>query len=179
MPSVPTIRTFVAGEVVLAGYFNNNIGAPLAYLLAPPIFQGRQTSAQAALTTGVFTAILFDTEDIDSANGHSTSSNTSRYNAQYTGWYQQSGGMTFAANATGRRLNRTVVNTSTVIAGSLSGIPGNASLIGYALRPVDIFLNGGFDFVETFGFQDSGAGLAPFVANPEYQPSFNLKWISN
>lgn len=177
MTAVPAIRTFVSGEVVLASYFNININGPLSFLLAKPIFQGRQTSAQ-TLTTGTFTAITFDAEDVDSANGHSTSSNTSRYTAQYAGWYFQSGGMTYAANATGRRINRTLVNGSSVISGSLSGIAGNASLIGYALRGTKIFLNVN-DYVETFGFQDSGGNLATFVSNAEYQPTFGMDWMSN
>jgi hypothetical protein len=178
MPSVPITRVFVAGEVVLASYFNNYISSPVNFLLAPPIFQGRQTVAQPALATGAFTVILFDTEDVDSANGHSTSANTGRYTAQYTGWYRASGGMTFAANATGRRLNRFIVNTSTVVAGSLSGNAGNASLIGYSLRPTLVFLNQ-TDYLETSAFQDSGVSLAPFVANPEYQPSFNVQFVSS
>jgi len=177
MPSVPITRVFVAGEVVLAGYFNTYISGPVNFRRSPPIFQGRQTTAQTALTTATFTAILFDTEDVDSANGHSTSSNTSRYTAQYTGWYRAGGGMAFAGNATGRRLSRFIVNTSTVVAGSLSGNPGNAAVIGYALRPTLVFLNQ-TDFLETFGFQDSGSGLQPFVTNPEYQPSFNVEFIS-
>lgn len=176
MPTVPATRTFVAGEVVLASYFNTYINGPIGYLLAPPIFQGRQTSSQ-TLTTGTFTAVTFDAEDVDSAGGHSTSSNTSRYTAQYAGWYQGGGGCAFAANATGRRMSRFAVN-GTTLNGSMAGIPANAATIPYALRPTFIFLNLS-DYMEQSAFQDSGGNLGTFITNGEYQPTMNARFISN
>src|SRR5512138_1061185 len=58
MTAVPVTRTFVAGEVVLASYFNTNINGPINFLLAPPLLRCRQTTLQ-TLTTGVVAALTF------------------------------------------------------------------------------------------------------------------------
>ena len=176
MAAVPSTRVWVAGEVVTDAFMNNNVSAVLNYLLAPPIFKGIQTVAQ-TITTGTFTAVTYDAEVVDSAGGHSTVTNTSRYTAVYAGWYRKGGGSTFAANATGRRIHRLGVNASTM-AGSASSVPANASILPWAFRNDRIFLNVS-DFVEDFLFQDSGGNLATFVSNAEYEGTMTLDWASN
>jgi hypothetical protein len=173
----PAPRTWVTGEVVTASEMNTNISDVLTFLLAPPIFKGYQTVAQ-TLTSGTFTAVLLDSEVVDSSGMHSTVSNTSRATAVYPGWYDKGGGCTFAANATGRRLNRVVINNATVVPASLSGIPANAAAIGWAYRSDFAYLNVG-EYVEDQIFQDSGGNLATFVTNTEYDPSMTLRWCSN
>ena len=176
MTAVPSTRVWVAGEVVTDAFMNNNLSAPLNYLLAPPIFKGLQTSAQ-TITTATFTAVTYDSEVVDSAGGHSTVTNTSRYTAVYGGWYRKGGGGAFASNATGRRLHRINVNSST-LAGTASGVPANAAVIPWAFRNDRIFLNVG-DFAEDMILQDSGGNLATFVTNSEYQCTMTLDWASN
>lgn len=173
MATVPTVPTF--GPNIAPATALGQLADAVRFSLAPPHAVLRQTSAQ-TIGTGSFTALNFDTEDVDSVNGHD-SGLPSRYTAVYPGWYQVSGGATFASSATGRRLARVGVNGA-LVAGSESGVPGNASVIGFAFRATEVYLAIG-DYVEVFVFQDSGGNLATFVANAEFQCSMAVRWVSN
>src|SRR6266496_1428791 len=127
--SVPVLHTFVVGEVATASNIDNNTVTAVGFLLAPPRVQLRQTVVQ-SLANNTHPAITFDTEDIDSDNAHSTVTNTSRVTPVTTGWWRCSGAVGYAGNAL--------------------GIPAVTR---------DIFVNGTTDFIELFGFQDSGAAL--------------------
>lgn len=176
MATVPVTRTWVAGEVVTAAHFNTNIRDVLQFLLAPPIFRGRQTSAQSiANITSV--AITLDTEDFDTAGGHSTVSNTSRYTAVYPGYYQHSGGLSYSSDATGTRAaewgkNGTLINGGSAL---LSAVNGNSTRL--ATRTDYTFLNVG-DYLELFAFQNRGSALNTAVTNQE-QSTMAVKWESN
>lgn len=176
MATVPVTRTWVAGEVVLASHFNTNIRDVLQYLLAPPIFEGRQIVAQ-SFTTAVAAGITMTAEDIDSSGMHSTVSNTDRVTAVYPGWYEGGGGNSFASNATGARgsqwsVNGTVVNGSRNIGPTLSG----AAWAG-AARVKKMFCNVN-DIMRLEGLQTSGGNLNSDVT-AELQPNVSIKWISN
>lgn len=176
MATVPVTRTWVAGEVVTAAHFNTNIRDVLQYLLAPPTFRGRQTSAQ-TLTTSTLTAILLDTEDVDSAGGHSTVTNTSRYTAVYPGWYSYGGSVAFATDNVGNRLTEAAKNGTAVNGSrrSQAAISANATCVD--IHPDVQFLNVG-DYLEPFGFHSKGSNLNTAVAAQE-QSSFIVKWESN
>jgi hypothetical protein len=147
----------------------------VAFLRTPPIAELRQTSAQ-TLSNATSTALLFDTEDVDSAAGHSTSSNTSRYTAVYDGWYQLSGGAGFAANTTGVRLLLWQVNgTSLPQGGAIIGAT-SALVARVAARTVHAYLNVG-DYVELSAYQSSGGNLAMSVSVGD-QPSMSVRWVS-
>lgn len=129
-----------------------------------PVARSRQTSTQ-TLTTGVYGAVTMTTEDFDSHSGHSTSSNTSRYTVQ-TGWagiYQLSGGVAFAANATGTRGSRWSKNGTALSASSTQFAntgAGTACRIPADTISVDLAVG---DYVELEAFQDSGGNLATFA----------------
>jgi len=176
MATVPSTRTWVAGEVVTDTYMNTTIRDVDNFLLARPIFKGRQTVAQ-SIPNNTFTAATLDAEDVDSAGGHSTSVNTSRYTAVYAGWHEKGGGCTFASNAATRRLARPSIN-GTVVPGSMSGMVGIANIVSFAYRPDRIFLNVS-DYVEDLIFQDTGGAINTFVGPAEYGPSMTLTWASN
>jgi len=176
MPTVPLTRTAVAGEVVLASHFNSHIRDVLNYLLAVPIFKGRQTVTQ-SIPNNAHTALLIDAEDEDSVGGHSTVSATSRYVLQYPGWYQPSGAYSFTANATGARgsyfaKNGTPINASNTLGPTVSGSAYQAPT-----RTDMVFGNIG-DYVELFVYQNSGAALLTAVTAQE-QASFIMRWIRN
>lgn len=176
MTAVPVTRTFVAGEVVLASHFNTNIRDVLNFLLNPPIFQGRQTSSQ-TFTTGVEAAVTLDVEDVDSAGGHSTVTNTSRYTAVYPGWYWPGSGTSYVANATGGRNAAYKVNGTNVNAGGVT-VPGQATLSTRVPgRGMLVFLNVG-DYIELWGYQSSGGNLGSSVTGID-QPGLTVKWVSN
>lgn len=177
MATVPVTRTSVAGEVVTAAHFNNNIRDVLAYLLAPPSLELRQTSAQ-TLTTGVAAALTYTTEDVDSSGMHSNVSNTSRATSVYPGWYRGSGGMYYANNATGVRACQWRVN-GTDISGSASGTVafGGGNDTNVVFRTKLFFLNVN-DFLEQVAFQNSGGNLNT-VASGVSQANFTAVWESN
>lgn len=177
MALVPVTRVFVAGEVVLASYFNTNIGVVLNFLLAPPIFQGRQTVAQ-TLTTGVYAGITMDAEDVDSVGGHSIVTNTSRYIAQYAGWAQVDGGAGIAANATGRRLTKLRMNGTTDLNGSGINLPATAASVAkIPFVTMKAFFNVS-DYIEPMAGQESGGNLNTAISSND-QSIFGYRWISN
>lgn len=178
MTAVPVTRSFVAGEVVLASYFNTNINGPIGWLLAPAILRVRQTSSQ-NLTSSTWGNISFDTEDVDSTGMHSTVTNTSRATAVYPGWYRFGGGVGFSSLATpaGRRGARWAVN-GTALNGSANEFQSTSTTAGaYASRPILLFLNVG-DFAENQGFFEGGGTLATGVT-AEQQSSMDCEWRSN
>ena len=176
MTATPTIHVFVAGEVATAANINL-YGTAINWRMAPPIMQIRQTAAQ-SLASGTQTALLFDTEDVDSSNMHSTVTNTSRATAVYPGWYRFCGGLPVATGATGRRGIRFMTLGTTVVPGSpVMYFPASAGQTEIASRTVLIFLNV-TDYVEAQGFQDNGGALNTVVAAPD-QASMTAEWVSN
>lgn len=176
MATVPVTRTWVAGEVVLASHFNSNIRDVFNFLLAPPIFRGRQTSAQ-SIANATSVAITLDTEDVDSAGGHSTVTNTSRYTFQYPGWCQHSGGIGYSTDATGIRAADWAKNGSFNNGGGALalGISGNPTRM--PARTDFTFFNVN-DYLELFAFQNRGSALLSAVSGVD-QSSVAIKWESN
>lgn len=176
MATVPSPRTWANRDPLSTTNLNAGVRDPALFALAPPLGRMRHTSAQ-SIPNATGTALSFGTEDVDSANGHSTSSNTSRYAAQYAGWYQLSGGVQFATNATGRRGCWWAVN-GTVVNGSEANTPGSASgNAGPAARVIHVFLSVN-DYVELCAFQDSGGSLNTAVTTSQ-QPTMEVRWVSN
>jgi hypothetical protein len=172
---IPAYRTWVAGEVVTASYLNTNIRNAGNFWLSVPVFEGVQTVAQ-SIPTGVVTAVLLDTEEVDNDNGHSTTVNTSRYASQTPGRFQISGGASYAANATGRRGVLILVN-GTQLAGSSTALPTTGALdTGVPLRTRSIYMNGATDYIELGTFQDSGAPLNTFVTGSAFS-TLSVRWV--
>lgn len=150
--------------------------AAVAYLQAPPTAELRQIVAQ-SVTTATFTAVTFTAEDVDSANEHSTSANTSRLVATYAGWRQVSGTVGWAANATGRRISAWAVNGS-FLNGGQAGNPTTAASDGeFVARTKHVYLNVG-DYVELYAYQESGGALLTEVS-ATLQSTAAVRWVSN
>jgi hypothetical protein len=119
----------------------------------------RQTVTQ-SLTNFTATDILFDVEDIDDLNAHSTVSNTGRFTAPFDGTYVFSGGIPFAANATGTRVGNWAKNGTALAASDVNALTvgaGAATRINARRYPV-VMVAG--DFVTLQGLQDSGGSLS-------------------
>jgi len=178
MTAVPSTRIFVAGEVVLASYFNTNINGPVNFLLAPPILEIRQITTGQVIATATWTSITYNTEDVDSSGMHSTSTNTSRATAVYPGWYQQDGAAPFPSNATGVRgvrhaVNGTVANGSSTLFVAFAGGSGP----NVPSRTKHLFLNVN-DYSEVQCFQNSGGNLTLAITADE-AANMSLRWVSN
>ena len=160
--------TFLAGDELPADTIND--------LLAPPIAQLYHTSAQ-AIPNNTWTALLFGTEAVDSANGHSTSSNTSRYTAVRAGTYYVHGRYTYAANATGFRGVRIAKNgTSLDYTLSYGGTPTGSLTQQVQTQGLVVLAVG--DYVEVQVEQTSGGNLNTDTSNSAY-PSMLVMRVSD
>ncbi len=175
MTSVPSPTAFGVG-VVDGSDLNNQVVDPLLFLFGKPIAVLRQTVAQ-SIPNGAATAITMDVEDVDSANGHDTSSNTSRYTAVYPGWYRLSGGASFAVNATGVRAAYWYKNGSVINGSEAIGPAATAVFHATSARSILVYLSVG-DYVELYGYQTSGAGLNTAVS-AEHQSTMIVEFVSN
>jgi len=175
MATIPTFITWVTGQVVTAAQLNANVRDGGNFFLSWPVAELRQTVAQ-SIANGTPTAVTFDTEDIDTDNGHSTVSNTSRYVGQTAGRFQVSGGVGFAASATARRSAQWFKNGSVINAGSAMVPATAANDMAVAARTMTVFLNGSTDFVELDAYQESGGALNTFVTG-NGQPSMSVRMV--
>lgn len=178
MATVPDSHDFADG-IATSSEANTYIRDPARFGLNPPHAELRQTVAQ-TLTTGVTAAVTFDVEDVDepaAAGGHSTSSNTSRYTAQYAGWYLVGGGVGFAANATGQRAAVWAVNGALLNGSQVMEQATSASNNKVGARTKLVYLNVG-DYVELHAQQTSGGNLNTAVTASE-QSSMSVLWVSN
>jgi hypothetical protein len=157
--AVPALPTRAAGIKTTAAIYAADITTPINNLTNRPIFKGYQSAAQSIANNSI-TAITMDTEAVDSENGHSTSSNTSRYVAPVAGWYLVIGQVAFAANGTGNRLVEIRINgagAATNLAQTVILTPGAAN--GSALSAVSLIQLAAGDYVEVYGYQTSGGAL--------------------
>jgi len=85
MATVPSPKTWTVGELLTAAKMNQEVRDPLNFLLSTkPICILKRTATQ-SVSYGA--AVQYDTEIVDRDNGHSTSSNSHRYNVGTAGLY--------------------------------------------------------------------------------------------
>lgn len=174
MATLPVFRTWVAGEIVTAAFMNTNIRDAGNFFLSWPVAELRQTVAQSIANLGA--TITFDVEDIDTDNGHSTVTNTSRYTPQTAGRFQFSGGSVWAANATGRKGNWWMRNAG-LVNGSSAVVASTATLtLAVPARTMTMAANGSTDFMELFGYQESGGALNTAVSTID-QSSMSVRMV--
>lgn len=149
----------------------NQLVTQVNFNSAPPLFVGTQNVTQSLLNTTT-TAITFDTNVIDTYNGHSTTTNTSRYVCQQAGYYTVAGAICYAASSTGMRGAHASVNGS-ALQGCAAQVAGGATYFTtVALPPRDVFLNLN-DYVELYGWQSSGGNLSTATASDQA----SMMWI--
>jgi hypothetical protein len=135
----------------------------------------RQTAAQSM--PQAWTAVNFDTEDVDSHDGHSTSVDTSRYTAVIAGWYAVTGHGSFVTNNTGHRGVR-VAKNGTVVPGSATYLQTTTGDVWAAASiPCQVSLAVG-DYVTVEVIQDSGGNLNSGGATTDIQPSMSVVLIA-
>lgn len=168
MPALPAIPVF--SSTVLSSSAENQLSAAISFLFNPPRARLRQTVAQ-SLTSGAFAAITMDAEDFDlfptgGSGGHSTSVNTSRFTAEFPGTYGFAGTVNFASSATGIRAARFGLNGAVIAASAVeaNAITGNPIGVAVAFTAVTMVIG---DYVELFGFQNSGGALNTSVATAD------------
>jgi hypothetical protein len=173
MVALPTVPTQPAVGDLSTALWADQVAQWAAFLAAPPLFLGHQTTTQ-SLTSAAWTAISFDTMDVDTKTGWATGANT-RYTAQYAGYYEIKGIVAFAANATGYRGAAIVINGAAIAGSSSNQTLGNPGAIAAYIEVVDeVFLNVN-DFVQILGVQASGGALSTVTLGSK----FRARWVSS
>lgn len=127
------------------------------------------------VTNSTWTAVLFPNEAVDTINGHSTSTNTSRYTPNVAGWYKVSGvvmGTATASIGVGAQIRK---NNTILDGAAYTGILGSAAIAPGAFTEAFVQLNGSTDYVELFGWVSTGAA---FVSGADYAPYMMVEWVS-
>lgn len=88
MATVPSPRTWAVGDVVSAARLNTEISTAINYLLNPPACDVYCTAGTSIPDGATFTQVLYDTEESDTDNMHSTASNTGRITFNTPGRYE-------------------------------------------------------------------------------------------
>ena len=178
MAEVPVPPSFSPG--VSSTSQLSQLADSVTFLQNPPRAELRQGSAQ-SIPNNTSTGVTFNIQDLDEnvagTAQHDTVTNSSRFTAVYPGWYQCSGAVCFAANATGVRITQWAVN-GTVQNGTdseISAVSGAVTIV--VARTRKLYLDVG-DYVELRAFQNSGGALNTGVTTSN-QSGMSQLWASN
>lgn len=156
MATLPSPRTWVAGEKATATLLNAEVRDALSFLLDPPTAYAYLASNQNIPTgIGSFEVLNLAGEEFDNDTMHSTVTNNSRLTVKTAGLYLFMGAITFATETTNaNRAARIRLNGSDIL-NTVRYRNANASTSGievsaYALLSVN-------DYVELLASQDSGS----------------------
>ena len=125
--------------------------------------QMRRTTSQTGMASATWTAISFEAEDFDVANGHSTSTTTNRYTAQAAGKYRLTAAITLSFTSGSVsinglfRLNGSGFNNTGAIAGSWASMKtGTTTQATLVLPTTYVSLTAG-QWVDVVIFTDASA----------------------
>lgn len=158
---------FVASDILPAADLNAVTNPPRCRIY---------NSANISLTSGTTAALTFDTEAFD--NGmHSTSVNPSRITCPTdgAGWYHIGGCVRFAANATGYREIKIVLNGSQDI--HISRLLNNGGTDDVRATIHTFYPLSVGDYVELHATQNSGGALNA-LGGFVYSPMFYASWAT-
>jgi hypothetical protein len=137
---------------------NDAIEAVEDYLLnGRPAFSVSQTSGQSFPNT-TFTKVIWDTTKNFDTNNCFDAVTNERFTPTVAGYYQLNGNLSFAGASVGASQINIYKNGVAVASGS--GILNNTQIGGAVSISALIFLNGTTDYVELWGWQNSGGSLA-------------------
>lgn len=155
---VPSPANGVAGVDVTAAFWNAQVRDAINFLISPPHAQVTQTTTQSVANT-TWTKLTADTVVVDD---YSYWDNTNhRYTPQRAGWYWASIESAWASNGTGGRYAQLYKNGSPVKSTSDSQ-PGSSTIAATCNGSGWAFCNGSTDFLEVWGWQNSGGALSTF-----------------
>lgn len=166
MGKIPNAPTWRAGYPVTADICNQQRDAMNFWALTPRCY-AYQATAQ-SLTSGTYTAITLDSEVYDIVQSgdtpmHDTVTNNTRIYIRTAGKYEISGQVQFVSNATGNRQCSVNLNaagtwsTGTALAQNIQA-PVSGGTSSVTIPKVEAALSEG-DYVEIFGYQNSGGSL--------------------
>lgn len=177
--TTPTTRS--TGDLITAAEWNTDLVDNIQFLANPPHCAVRHSSNQSHTTNGAWQAVVFNTEDEDTANLHSTSSNTSRITipAGLGGLYAVSACIEFAGSAAGLRAlglrkNGTGGSGPNIKGRGQQGNPGTNSSWCWLATTVKLAAG---DWIEAVAFQNSGGALNIQANTGEQYPYFTATWV--
>lgn len=170
---VPRTAQKSTNDLITGGLWNAGPKALGDFMLNPPIFRGRQGTAQ-ALVSGTWAALQLDTTDVDSDSGHSNTVNNSRYTCQVAGWYYVEGYFATGSGGVAARFESAVAKNGSIVAGSSQFLIRQNDL--QALMAGTLVQLAVSDYVEVWGRHNSGAGVGTFVG-ADLDCCMNLFWV--
>jgi hypothetical protein len=178
--TVPVIASESPGNFLTGALWNANVKAMGDWLMGSagngvPRFRGYQATAQ-SIANNTWVSVTIDTEEYDSDNGHSTSTNTSRYTVQVAGTYLITGSVGLVANATANRGARLTVS-GTPIHGTFVKTASPDATGSSGLVTVGTAVCSAGDYIECQVNQNSGGALNTNPAG-DVACSLSVQWIS-
>jgi hypothetical protein len=175
--TVPSTIQHIPSDLVSPTDYNTYAAGANTFLTTVPIFVGYQATTQ-LLTNNTVAAISLDMELVDSDGGHSPTVNNSRYTAQVAGWYAVSGVVSFVSNGSVVRLAYIVKNgTGGTVGAYVEYTAASAGITSVPLNVQIVQLNVG-DYVELYGFQNSGGSLNTSVTT-QSTSSMSVWWVGH
>ena len=162
----------------LDGRYITQAAGDVRYTQQGPYYLGYKTAAQSipnAFSTEPFTPITFENEDYDTHNGHSTSTNPSRFVVPvgWAGLYQVTSTVIFNAGGTSqtRRIAAHARNGARVRMGQVGSVSNNPDV---SLNITSFVVCAENDYLETTCFQDSGAAINTFAPSSAGPPTTSM-----
>lgn len=170
---IPQTATKSAGQLITGALWNAGVGALVTFLTNVPSFQAYQTGGQ-SLTSGAWTAMLFQGTANDSDGGHSNVVNPSRYTCQVAGWYFVEGYFATGSGGSPGRFECAVAKNGTIVSGSAQFLLRQSDL--QALMSGTLVQLAVGDYLEIWGRQNSGATINTF-AGSDLLACINGFWV--
>ncbi|MDJ0345240.1 hypothetical protein QMK19_03740 [Streptomyces sp. H10-C2] len=171
----PVTATVAPGQFSTAALENAQVRDSVAFFLNVPYFAGYQTSVQ-LIGNAAWALINIDTETQDFDGGHSTVTNTQRWNCIVAGVYELSPVTAWAANGTGIRGVRVFKNNVAIPGGE--GLVAAGSVTGTTASAFTSVQCAVGDYIEIWGYQSSGGNLNT-QSNGEAACALTCKWVKN
>jgi len=131
---------------------NNGVNLPMSGVA--PAFSAYGSATQ-SIASSTYTKISFNTEEFDTNNNYDSTTNY-RFTPTVAGYYQINAFCIFQATAAGRGFITIYKNGSLFKSGTRIPNSSNGPICGVSSL---IFMNGSTDYLEIYGFQDSGGAL--------------------
>ena len=176
--AAPPLSSWDVGANPTSTILNARIRDAINFLKSRPHAVLRRITTNQSVSNNTNTPIFWNGEDLDTDGGHSNVTNPSRYTVGTAGYYHLSTVVVWATNGSGYRHIFLAKNGDTSFRyGSnytfVLGISGaQICLSTCAVVPLQVG-----DYVEVWGFQNSGGSLDVLVSNADSR--FELEWVSN
>lgn len=164
MATVPSMRTWVDGEVITAAEMNANFKDPTNWLAGcaqttgtpKPHGFARQFGATTSIANATWTTVVWDFEDVDTDASY-TGATFNHYEVNTAGYYLVTGHLNWDVNTTGSRAARLTKNAA-IIPGAYESTLATDVATGLTITAIVACVVG--DDIALQGWQTSGGALS-------------------